>query len=71
MNETDKFYPVIHIAKEDLLDCLPDEAGRIEALTDAEMSRIAEKLGDALQEYYWTALEIILSIYLDNYHPAE
>ena len=67
MNELDKSYPVSYIAKEDLLDCLPDEAERIGALTDADMSRIAEKFGDALQEYYWTILEIVLGLYLEEH----
>ncbi len=71
MNETDKFYPVSYIAKEDLLDVLPDEAERIEALSDADMSRIAEKFGDALQEYYWTILQVVLGIYLEKPSPDE
>jgi len=35
-------------------------------LTDGDMERIADKLGDALMETYWLALDIILEDYLQD-----
>ena len=49
------------IAKEDLKDYLNEQ--EIENLTDNDMVRIAEKLGNALMEDYWIMLEFILDEY--------
>ena len=49
------------IAKEDLKDYLNEQ--EIKNLTDDDMARIAEKLGNALMEDYWIVLEFILDEY--------
>ena len=49
------------IAKEDLKDYLNEQ--EIENLTDNDMVRIAEKLGDALMDDYWWSLSVILNEY--------
>ena len=49
------------IAKEDLKDYLNEQ--EIKNLTDDDMARIAEKLGNALMEDYWIVLEFILDKY--------
>ena len=49
------------IAKEDLKDYLNEQ--EIKNLTDDDMARIAEKLGDALMDDYWGALDVILDEY--------
>ena len=49
------------VAKEDLTNDLNKQ--EIENLTDNDMVRIAEKLGNALMEDYWIMLEFILDEY--------
>ena len=57
-------FPTNFVAKEDLLYCRPDLTSEIEVLSESDMERIANKVGDALQEMYWMALEIVLDDYL-------
>ncbi len=57
-------FPTNSVAKEDLLYCRPDLGQEIEALAESDIERIANKVGDALQENYWTALGIVLANYL-------
>lgn len=57
-------FPTNSVAKEDLLSIRPDLEGQIQALDDNDLFRIANKVGDALSESYWTALPIILASYL-------
>jgi hypothetical protein len=52
--------PVSWVSKTDLLACRPDLADGITTLTEAQMSILAKELGDALQETYHLALEIVL-----------
>ena len=47
------------VAKEDLTNDLNKQ--EIENLTDNDMVRIAEKLGDALMDDYWWSLSVILN----------
>ena len=49
------------VAKEDLTNDLNKQ--EIDNLTDDDMVRIAEKLGNALMEDYWIVLEFILDEY--------
>ncbi|MHB8629596.1 MAG: hypothetical protein ACYDBJ_24245 [Aggregatilineales bacterium] len=56
--------PTNWVAKEDLLSVRPDLKRRIQALTENDLSAIADKVGDALSESYWIALPIILASYL-------
>ncbi len=57
-------YPTNSIAKEDLLFCRPNWEVEIEALADSDVERIANKVGEAIQEAYWMALGIVLADYL-------
>jgi hypothetical protein len=57
-------FPTNSVAREDLLYCRPDFKREIEALSDTEIERIANEVGDCLQEDYWTALGIVLDDYL-------
>lgn len=57
-------FPTNSVAKEDLLYCRPDLERQIETLDDSDVERIANKVGEALQETYWMALNIVLSNYL-------
>ena len=56
--------PISWVSKEDLLACRPDLSGRIQALDEAEVDYIAHKVGDALQDTYWLALNVVLADYL-------
>ena len=49
------------IAKEDLKDYLNEQ--EIKNLTDDDMARIADRLGFALMNDYWGALDVILDEY--------
>ena len=58
--------PILWLGKDDILYCQPSNQAQLEKLDDADVELIAEKLGDALQELYWTALDIVLSEYLED-----
>ena|SRR5260221_8138183 len=53
--------PVISLSKEDLFYCREDLTETILALTPSQLARIADRLNDALQDSYWTAMGIILT----------
>ncbi len=57
-------FPTNCVAKEDLLYCRPDLEPEIEALADSDVERIADKVGEAIQDAYWMALGIVLADYL-------
>ena len=57
----DMSFPVASLTYEDLLSSRPDLVETLASLTPSQINRIAEKLGDALQESYWMALGIILT----------
>ncbi len=67
--------PVCWVGKEDMLSCRPDLTERVADLDADDLARIADKLGDALQDSYWMALEIILTDYFgsenDDDEPGE
>ncbi len=56
--------PVSWVSVDDLLRCRPELAAQIDTLSEADMDRIAKKVGDALQETYWLALGIVLDEFL-------
>ena len=61
MPENEPHYvPISWLSREDVAHCRPEQAERIHKLDEGELEYIGEKLGDALQETYWLALEIIL-----------
>ena len=53
--------PICWVSREDLAHCRPDLRGQIEALNDGDVDYIGEKIGDALQDTYWLAMEIVLA----------
>jgi len=57
-------FPTNSVAREDLLYIRPDLKREIAALDDDDIAKIADKVGDALSEEYWSALGIILASYL-------
>ena len=65
-----KFYPVTHIGVEDVLSVRPDLVARLQALTDDEMSSIANDVGEALMDTYWIALETVLDLRLPKSDKA-
>lgn len=56
--------PISWVSKEDLIYCCPDRREQLESLDDSEVEYIADKIGDALQETYKLAMEIVLADYL-------
>jgi len=55
--------PIAWVSKGDLLNCRPDLSAQIEALDEADVDYIAEKVGDALQETYRIAMDVVLTEY--------
>lgn len=58
-----KAFPTNWVSKEDLLYCRPDLKAQIEAMSEGEVDMIAGKIGEALQETYWSAMDIVLTHY--------
>src|SRR5260221_11803248 len=58
--EREEALSVTSLSREDLLYSRPDLVQTIDNLTPSQLRRIAEKLGDVLQDSYWMALGIIL-----------
>ena len=54
-----KFYEVVELCKEDLLEVGLSKA-KVKSLTDEDMGRIARKVGDLIMADYWEALEVII-----------
>jgi hypothetical protein len=54
------------ISKEDLIDCNPDREEDILLLDDMEVAHLACKVGELLQESYWTILGEVLEQYLQR-----
>ncbi len=58
-------FPVSQITREDLLYLRPDLKDEIAALSPSDMQRLADKIGDGLQDAYWDVVGIVL----DRYFP--
>lgn len=64
--------PVSWLSKDDLHYCRPDLKASIDNLDQGDVALIADKLGDALQDLYWQALNMVLADYLGvKEHPPE
>ena len=64
-------YPVIMLTREDLVYLRPDQELQIAELSDMDMARIADRLGSALSDARWDALETILDGYLPMPEPVD
>ena len=58
--------PTNWVCKADLIHCRPDLEERIAALDDGDIEYFAGKIGDALQETYWLAMEIMLAEFFET-----
>jgi len=54
-----KMFPITRICRQDLIIAGYNEKEVLE-LDDAEMSYIAEKIGDGVMNEFWTALDIVM-----------
>jgi len=65
--------PIAWVSREDLVNCCPELKEQIKSLDNSDIANISDKVGDALQESYWMALEIILTGYLgiENQEKSE
>jgi hypothetical protein len=66
IDNTPESYPIGWVSREDLIDCLPDREEDILLLDDMEVAHLARKVGEALQESYWTVLGEVLERYLEH-----
>jgi hypothetical protein len=57
---------ILWINRQDLLQRRPDLAPQIEKLGDHEVEALGALVGEALQEFFWIQLNVILSLYLDH-----
>lgn len=64
---TDDTVPILWMNRDDLITRRPDLTPVIQTLNDDELDFIAEKVGDALEEFYWIQLNVVLSLYLDHH----
>ena len=58
--------PANWVSREDLLHCCPDLEERIRAMKPDEIATVADKVGDALQDTYWLAMDIVLRDYFGD-----
>jgi hypothetical protein len=58
--------PVLWTNRAEMVKRRPDLAARIQALRDDEVEALAALLSDALEEFYWIQLNVILSLCLDH-----
>ena len=63
--------PTNWVCKTDLIHCRPDLEEKIAALDDGDIEHFADKIGDALQETYWLAMEIILAEFFESKTPDD
>jgi hypothetical protein len=61
-----KELPILWTTKADMLKRRPDLASQLEQLGDYEVEALAALVGQALQEFYWMQLNVVLSLYLDH-----
>ncbi|MBZ0283148.1 MAG: hypothetical protein K8L97_20590 [Anaerolineae bacterium] len=63
---TDEDIPILWLNRSDLLKRRPDLASVIQTLGEHEVDFIASKVGEALEEFLWIQLNVVLSLYLDH-----
>lgn len=62
----DDAIPILWLNRDDLTTRRPDLIHIIQSLNDDELDFIAEKVGDALEEFYWIQVNVVLSLFLDH-----
>jgi hypothetical protein len=58
--------PIVWVKRSDFVKRRPDLATEIAHLKDDEVAFLAERVGDALEEFYWIQLNVVLSLFLDH-----
>lgn len=58
--------PIVWFTRSDLVKRRPDLATVIHKLGDHEVEFIASKVGEALEEFYWIQVNVVLSLFLDH-----
>ncbi len=59
-------YPTNSISKEDLRYARPDLEPEIEALSEEQMRQLANRVGEIIQDEYWSAVGTVLSRVFDR-----
>jgi len=62
----EKPIPISWVSTEDLIRCQPQRTEQIQALNPADVEYLAEKVGDALQDSYWQAMESVLDDFFNE-----
>lgn len=57
-------FPTNHISREDLTSVDPTRKAAIDALTESDMGAIANEIGEAVNDMFWTAAAIVLDRHL-------
>lgn len=63
---SDADIPILWLNRADLIERRPDLTDAILRLRDYEVEHLASLVGDALEEFYWIQLNVVLSLYLDH-----
>lgn len=71
VDKQSEFFPTNYVSRDDLIRCWPELEHQVQSLDASEIENIADKVGDALQETYWTVLEIVLKDYLGGEKMAD
>lgn len=58
--------PILWLHRDDMLKRRPDLATVINALRDDELEDLGGLIGQALEEFYWIQLNVVLSLYIDH-----
>ncbi len=58
--------PILWTSRADMLKRRPDLAEKIASLRDDEIADLAGLVGQALEEFYWIQLNVVLALYLDH-----
>ncbi|MBZ0285025.1 MAG: hypothetical protein K8L97_30095 [Anaerolineae bacterium] len=62
----DEDIPIMWLNRSDLIQRRPDLVAVIQKLGEHEIQFLASKVGEALEEFYWIQLNVILSLFLDH-----
>lgn len=62
----DKELPILWTSRADMLKRRPDLTEQISSLREDEVADLAALVGEALEEFYWIQLNVVLALYLDH-----